>query len=140
MERWSSFRGAGPGAHVVAAGISALAVVWSTNWTLRTQREASRQERAQAAEDEFDRALKRASKQVFTATNLLNMTEGPEHPYFTLDHGDLDNLLTFAQFSAEITFSVEKLSSALRRYNAQQHAGETSPESLGSRGRSCPDG
>ncbi len=62
--------------------------------------------------------MKRAGKQALTATNLLNMTKEPEHPYFTLDHGDLDDLLTFAELPANIAFSVEQLSSALRRYNA----------------------
>ena len=103
---------------LVAAGIGALAVVWSTHRTLRTQVEESRRERIWAAQDEFDRALKRADKQVLTATNQLNMTAEPEHPYFTLDHGDLDDLLTYADLPAEIGFSIEQLSSALRRFNA----------------------
>lgn len=103
---------------LVAAGIGALAVVWSTHRTLKTQVEESRRERIRAAQDEFDRALKRADKQVLTATNQLNMTAEPEHPYFTLDHGDLDDLLTYAELPAEIGFTIEQHSSALRRFNA----------------------
>jgi hypothetical protein len=108
---------------LVAAGIGALAVVFSANRTLKTQREASKQERDRATQDEFDRAVKRAGKQVLTATILLNMTEAPDQPYFTLDHGDLDNLLTYGELPANTAFSVEQLSSALRRYNAAAHWG-----------------
>lgn len=103
--------------------VGAGATMWATNRTLRQQAALSADERASAASDAFDFALRRADQQILTGLTLLRLIEHPSPPFFALDHDALDSLLTYPQLPTRVAFEVERLAAAVRSYNAAANWG-----------------
>src|SRR4051812_13531102 len=116
MAGWDAFWGVMSG---LAGGlVGAGATVWATNRTLRRQATLSAEERATASTEAFDFAVRRADQQMLTGLTMLRLIEQPAAPFFTLDHDALDSLLSYPQLPTNVAFEIERVSAAIRSYNA----------------------
>jgi hypothetical protein len=113
---WEVFWGATAG--LVGAAVGAGATVWATLRTLREQARIAAEERAATTENEFDFAKRRADQQYLSALTALRIIEVPQVPFIKLNHDAFEELLRFPQLPDRVAHEIERLTMALRSYNA----------------------